>query len=198
MILSRPGLLRCSSCFRRCTVDRRTVHDSESAQMHAVIGRVKIKPDRADEAFSMIAERGAAMLAAHARVGGRLLGADSRRRHHSAFLLALRHGGKRASGRGNLQRAPPCPMRRRPSSASTSARSSGRFDCSAQSSEVEVWSNRRSCERLASGESGGGSLFSPLRLPLPLRPCREPSRSRWARKTRFALAESRSRPGFAQ
>ena len=30
--------------------------------MHAVIGRVKIKPDRADEAFGMIAERGVAML----------------------------------------------------------------------------------------------------------------------------------------
>jgi hypothetical protein len=30
--------------------------------MHAVIGRVKIKPDRADEAFAMIGERGAAML----------------------------------------------------------------------------------------------------------------------------------------
>jgi hypothetical protein len=30
--------------------------------MHAVIGRVKIKPDRADEALSMIATRGVAML----------------------------------------------------------------------------------------------------------------------------------------
>ena len=30
--------------------------------MYAVIGRVKIKPDRADEAFGMIAERGVAML----------------------------------------------------------------------------------------------------------------------------------------
>ena len=30
--------------------------------MHAVIGRVKIKPDRADEALAMIGERGAAML----------------------------------------------------------------------------------------------------------------------------------------
>ena len=30
--------------------------------MHAVIGRVRIKPDRADEAFSMIGERGVAML----------------------------------------------------------------------------------------------------------------------------------------
>ena len=30
--------------------------------MHAVIGRVKIKPDRADEARSMVGERGVAML----------------------------------------------------------------------------------------------------------------------------------------
>jgi hypothetical protein len=30
--------------------------------MHAVIGRVKIKPNRADEALSMICERGVAML----------------------------------------------------------------------------------------------------------------------------------------
>jgi hypothetical protein len=30
--------------------------------MHAVIGRVKIKPDRADEALSMLATRGVAML----------------------------------------------------------------------------------------------------------------------------------------
>jgi hypothetical protein len=30
--------------------------------MHALIGRVKIKPDRADEALSMIGKRGVAML----------------------------------------------------------------------------------------------------------------------------------------
>ncbi len=30
--------------------------------MHAVIGRVKIKPDRADEALAMIGNRGVAML----------------------------------------------------------------------------------------------------------------------------------------
>ncbi len=30
--------------------------------MHALIGRVKVKPDRADEARSMISERGVAML----------------------------------------------------------------------------------------------------------------------------------------
>ncbi len=31
--------------------------------MHAVIGRVRIKPDRADEALAMIGDRGVAMLA---------------------------------------------------------------------------------------------------------------------------------------
>ena len=30
--------------------------------MHAVIGRVKIKPDRADEALALLTDRGAAML----------------------------------------------------------------------------------------------------------------------------------------
>jgi hypothetical protein len=30
--------------------------------MHAVIGRVQIKPERADEALAMIGDRGAAML----------------------------------------------------------------------------------------------------------------------------------------
>jgi hypothetical protein len=30
--------------------------------MHAVIGRVKLKPDRADEALAMIGDRGVAML----------------------------------------------------------------------------------------------------------------------------------------
>jgi hypothetical protein len=38
--------------------------------MHAVIGRVKIKPDRADEAFSMIGEHGVAMLQAMAGSAG--------------------------------------------------------------------------------------------------------------------------------
>jgi hypothetical protein len=34
----------------------------EGQAMHAVIGRVKIKPDRADEALAMIGERGVALL----------------------------------------------------------------------------------------------------------------------------------------
>jgi hypothetical protein len=38
--------------------------------MHAVIGRVKIKPDRADEALSMIGERGTAMLQSMAGSAG--------------------------------------------------------------------------------------------------------------------------------
>jgi hypothetical protein len=38
--------------------------------MHAVIGRVKIKPDRADEALAMIGERGVAMLQGMPGVAG--------------------------------------------------------------------------------------------------------------------------------
>jgi hypothetical protein len=38
--------------------------------MHVVIGRVKIKPDRADEALAMIGDRGAAMLQAMAGSAG--------------------------------------------------------------------------------------------------------------------------------
>ena len=46
--------------------------------MHAVIGRVKIKPDRADEALALLTDRGAAMLQGHGRLGRRLLGAKPR------------------------------------------------------------------------------------------------------------------------
>ena len=46
--------------------------------MHAVIGRVKIKPDRADEALAMIGQRGVAMLQGMRRFGRRLLGAEPR------------------------------------------------------------------------------------------------------------------------
>ena len=38
--------------------------------MHAVIGRVKIKPDRADEARAMVGEHGAAMLTGMAGSAG--------------------------------------------------------------------------------------------------------------------------------
>ena len=38
--------------------------------MHAVIGRVRIKPDRADEALAMIGERGVAMLQGMAGAAG--------------------------------------------------------------------------------------------------------------------------------
>lgn len=37
-------------------------HSWKDRPMHAVIGRVKIKPDRADEALAMIGEKGVAML----------------------------------------------------------------------------------------------------------------------------------------
>ena len=38
--------------------------------MHAVIGRVQIKPDRAEEALTMVRERGAAMLQGMAGAAG--------------------------------------------------------------------------------------------------------------------------------
>ncbi len=44
--------------------------------MRAVIGRVKIKPDRADEALTMIGERGVAMLQGMAGLDRRLLGSE--------------------------------------------------------------------------------------------------------------------------
>lgn len=37
-------------------------HIGKGRPMHAVIGRVEIKPDRADEALAMVGERGVAML----------------------------------------------------------------------------------------------------------------------------------------
>jgi len=37
-------------------------HGWKDISMHAVVGRVRIKPDRADEALAMIGETGAAML----------------------------------------------------------------------------------------------------------------------------------------
>ena len=43
--------------------------------MHAVIGRVKIKPGRADETLAMVGDKGVAMLKGMAG-GGRLLGAE--------------------------------------------------------------------------------------------------------------------------
>jgi hypothetical protein len=42
--------------------DPRTRAQQEDGPMHAVIGRVSVKSDRADEALAMIGERGAALL----------------------------------------------------------------------------------------------------------------------------------------
>jgi hypothetical protein len=52
-------------------------HSWKDRPMRAVIGRVKIKPDRADETLAMIGETGAAMLRGD-RLGWRLLGAEPR------------------------------------------------------------------------------------------------------------------------
>ena len=75
--------------------------------MHAVIGRVTIKPGREDETLAMIGERGVAMLEGMAGSDRRLLGAEPRRgRRRPALLLALRDGGRRPCRRGDLQHAP--------------------------------------------------------------------------------------------
>ncbi len=46
--------------------------------MHAVIGRVAIKPGREDETLAMIGERGVAMLKGMSGSSGRVLGPDRR------------------------------------------------------------------------------------------------------------------------
>ena len=46
--------------------------------MHAVIGWVRIKPDRADEALAMLGDRGVAMLQGMGRLGRRVLGTEPR------------------------------------------------------------------------------------------------------------------------
>jgi hypothetical protein len=53
-------------------------HGWKDSSMRAVIGRVRIKPDRADEALAMIGERGAAMLQGMAGSAGGYLGAKPR------------------------------------------------------------------------------------------------------------------------
>jgi hypothetical protein len=53
-------------------------HSWTDRPMRAVIGRVTIKPDRADEALAVIGETGVAMLRGHDRLGWWLLGAEPR------------------------------------------------------------------------------------------------------------------------
>ena len=77
--------------------------------MHAVIGRVKIKPGRADEALSMIGERGVAMLQGMAgSTGGywaRTLEGDIIQ--HSFWLFDTEENARAAEATFNLLRDMP-------------------------------------------------------------------------------------------
>ena len=77
--------------------------------MHAVIGRVKIKPERADEAFSMIEERGVAMLRGMAGSAGgywaRSL--DGEMIQHSFWLFETEEDARAAEATFNSLRGMP-------------------------------------------------------------------------------------------
>ena len=94
--------------------------------MHAVIGRVKIKPDRADEAFGMIAERGVAMLQGmDGSAGGywaRTL-AEGEIIQHSFWLFDTEENARTAEATSTGSAT--CRMRRRHSSVWTFVRLSG-------------------------------------------------------------------------
>jgi hypothetical protein len=78
--------------------------------MYAVIGRVKIKPDRADEALSMIAERGVAMLQGMAGSAGgywaRALDEDEIIQH-SFWLFDAEENARKAETTFNMLRNMP-------------------------------------------------------------------------------------------
>jgi hypothetical protein len=78
--------------------------------MHAVIGRVKIKPDRADEALAMVAERGVAMLQGMAGSAGgfwaRTLG-EGEIIQHSFWLFDTEENARTAESTFNRLRDMP-------------------------------------------------------------------------------------------
>jgi len=79
--------------------------------MHAVIGRVKIKPDQADEALAMIAERGVAMVQGMAGSAGgywaRTLGAAGEIIQHSFWLFDTEENAHTAEATFNRLRDMP-------------------------------------------------------------------------------------------
>ena len=127
--------------------------------MHAVIGRVKIKPDRADEALSMIGEGGVAMLRGMAGSAGgywaRSLEGDIIQ--HSFWVFDTEDNARAAEATFNQLRD--MPMRRRRSSAWTSVRSSGRPRTGVESAAAPRISY---C-----GGGGTGSLPGRQRWPRP-------------------------------
>ena len=96
--------------------------------MHAVIGRVRIKPDRAEEALSMIDERGVAMLQGMAGATGgywarSLDGSDIIQHSFWLFDTEEHTPRRRTPSSGSAT----CLTRQRRSSVSMSVRSSGRL-----------------------------------------------------------------------
>jgi hypothetical protein len=76
--------------------------------MHAVIGRVKIKPGRADEALSMLRERGVAMLQGMAGSAGgnwaRSLSLDGDLIQHSFWIFDTEENARAAEATFNTLR----------------------------------------------------------------------------------------------
>jgi hypothetical protein len=76
--------------------------------MHAVVGRVKIKPGRADEALSMLRERGVAMLQGMAGSAGgnwaRSLSLDGDLIQHSFWIFDTEENARAAEATFNTLR----------------------------------------------------------------------------------------------
>jgi hypothetical protein len=103
-------------------------HSRKDRPMHAVIGRVRIKPDRADETLAMLGDRGVAMLQGMAGSAG---GYWARSREgdiiqHSFWLFDTDETPGRP--RRTSTSSATCPMRQQRSSASMYARSSGALE----------------------------------------------------------------------
>jgi hypothetical protein len=84
-------------------------HNWKDRPMHAVVGRVKIKPDRADEALAMIGERGVAMLQSMAGSAGGYWAqsADSDIIQHSFWLFDTEENAREAEATFNQLRDMP-------------------------------------------------------------------------------------------
>jgi len=98
--------------------------------MHAVIGQVKIKPDRADEALAMIGAGGIAMVQGMA---GSAAGYWARSLAGDIPSGCSTQRKTRGQRRRPSSSSATCPMRQRRSSASTFARSSGTHRTAAES-----------------------------------------------------------------
>ena len=119
--------------LREVVFDQRTVLtgvfdvERRRREMHALIGRVQLKPGRADEALTMLNQHGAAML--HGMSGSAAVTGRARSPGTSSSTPSGSSTRKRTPRRPR-QRSTPCATcrtRPRPSSAPMSARSSARL-----------------------------------------------------------------------